>query len=59
MDGNLFVSDESYVSQIKNAVRTAQATAAFNKDSLNYYMLKNTLDTIGDFSGIEEVDGYQ
>jgi hypothetical protein len=46
-------------SQIKNAVRTAQATAAFNKDSLNYHMLKNTLDTIGDFSGIEEVDGYQ
>ena len=59
MDGNLFVSDKPHVSQIKNAIRTAQAIAAFNKELLTYHVLKDILNLIGDFSGFEEADGDQ
>jgi SpoVK/Ycf46/Vps4 family AAA+-type ATPase len=44
----------SNVRQIKNAIRTAQATAAVKREFLNYALLKDIIDTVRDFSEFEE-----
>lgn len=39
--------------QIKNSVRTAQALAGFRKELINYRLLTEVVDIVGDFSDFE------
>lgn len=43
--------------QIKNAIRTAQATTVFNKEALSYKALDYVLGTLVEFGPLE--DGSQ
>ena len=47
------------IRQIKNAIRVAQATVASNDKSLNYAVLKDTLEVVGDLGDIEACDRQQ
>jgi hypothetical protein len=43
--------------EIKNAVRTAQSSAALKKEPVNYGLLKRVLEMATDFGDFEGIDG--
>ena len=52
MDGNLYLLRDSHISQIKAAIKTAQATASFHKEALTYPILKEVLKVVGETEGL-------